>query len=106
MRTKKSSLLLTGISVFVFATGYALSRSSSASERPHGLLLTVRSDKTTYLPGDKVSLVFTIVNKSNSPTAIYKGSTVWDGYLKVFIAKENGGFREYFGPAWGVKDAH
>lgn len=106
MKNKKTGILLSVMAVVVFAAGYAISRSPRVSQNADGLVLGVESDRTDYLPGATVPLRFRIINKSNTPTSIYKGSTVWDGNLKVFIAKENSGFREYFGPAWGVKDAH
>lgn len=95
------------MAVVVFATGYAISWSPRVlSQNADGLVLGVESDKIDYLPGDTVPLRFRIINKSNTPTSIYKGSTVWDGNLKVFIAKDSGGFREYVGPGWGVRDVH
>ncbi|HKO44297.1 MAG TPA: hypothetical protein VJU84_13560 [Pyrinomonadaceae bacterium] len=106
MKNKKIGASLSVMAIVVLAAGYAISLSPRVSQNADGLLLSVESDKTDYLPGDTVLLKFRITNKSNTPTSIYKGSTVWDGYLKVFIAKENSGFREYFGPAWGAKDAH
>ena len=93
MKNKKIGASLSVMAIVVLAAGYAISLSPRVSQNADGLLLNVESDKRDYLPGDTVVLKFRIINKSNAPTSIYKGSTVWDGYLKVFIAKENGGFR-------------
>jgi len=64
----------------------------------------VKSDKQSYLPGEMVSLHFEIANRSDAPVLVNALPTVWDGYLKVFIAFEDGNFKEYIGPAWGTRD--
>ena len=106
MKTTKVWLAVGITLVVLVGTGYALSRSYQPWQNRDGLTLEVQADKESYLPGEMNTLHFRIINKSNTSTSLYRGSTVWDGNLRVFIADNNGGFREYFGPSWGTKDTY
>jgi hypothetical protein len=77
----------------------------SAAEPAHGqLALQVRSEKSSYIPGEPISLKFTVLNNGDAPVVLQGGADVWRGQLKVFIAQPGEGFKEYLGPQWGIKD--
>jgi len=103
MKTKKAWLALSVILAFLFGTGYALSKYKLVQSSA-GLVLEMQADKQSYMPGEMISLRFSIKNGSNVATSVSKQSTVWDGNLKVFIAYETGPFKEYVGPGWGTRD--
>lgn len=105
MKTKKGWFIASLI-LLLLGAGYGLSRSSYGTlQNADGLVLEVKSDNKTYLPGEIILLNFSVINKSAKSVSLYKGSTVQDGNLKVLIAYNNGPFKEYFGPGWGTKDA-
>ena len=105
MKAKRNWLAITVVLITLFGIGYAFSGPPAAGQNAEdGLALELQSDETSYLPGEMVSLHFSIINKSNVPMSLSKESTVWDGNLKVLIAYEGGPLREYFGPGWGARD--
>lgn len=68
------------------------------------LTLQVRSEKSSYIPGEPIILKFTVLNKADAPIVLHGGADVWRGQLKVFIARPGEGFKKYLGPQWGIKD--
>lgn len=68
------------------------------------LKIGVQPDKISYLPGELVRLDISITNTSNSVISFPNEATVWDGNVKVFIAYKDAPFKEYVGPAWGIRD--
>jgi hypothetical protein len=103
MRMKKLWLALSLMSIGLLSTGYVFS-GYRLMQSVEGLTLKVQVDKENYLPGEIISLHFSIKNESPAPLSLYRESTVWDGNLKVFIAHGTGPFREYVGPGWGTRD--
>lgn len=104
MKTKKVWLAFSVILAFLVGTGYALSK-YEFGQSSAGLALEVHAEKQNYVPGEMISLRFNIKNGSSVATLVSKQSTVWDGNLKVFIARETGAFKEYVGPGWGTRDS-
>lgn len=103
MKTKKACLALSLTLTILFGTGYALSH--RLVQGSNGLVVEMQADKQNYLPGEMISLRLNIKNGTDAPTLVSKQSTVWDGNLKVFIAYQTGGFKEYVGPGWGTRDS-
>lgn len=105
MKTKviyyTSMLLL----VLAFGSLFFSSKSNgSTSEGFSRLVLEVQSDEESYILGEPVALDFRVINGSKAPVFLYEGSDVWQGHLKVLIAYEDEGYKEYRGPRWGLKD--
>ncbi len=69
-----------------------------------GLALEVQPNKPAYVLGEPVELRFRVINRSVSPVSLPGGADVRLGNLRVFVAYENEGFKEYLGPGWGTKD--
>jgi hypothetical protein len=103
MKIKSRLLPVTLLLVFLFVSGYALLGHKLTQHRD-GLALKVQTDKDSYMPGEIVSLHFSITNESGTPALLSRQSTVWDGNLKVYVSSAGGPFREYFGPGWGTRD--
>jgi hypothetical protein len=77
----------------------------NTAEPAHGqLALQVRSEKSSYIPGEPITLKFSVLNRADTPIVLDGGADVWRGQLKVFIAQPGEGFKEYLGPQWGIKD--
>ena len=104
MKAKSIWLATTLMITLLFALGYALNGSSTLGQDTDGLTLEVQPDQSSYLPGEMIALRFRVMNTSSTSISVGSESTVWDGNLKVFIAYEDGPFKEYFGPGWGTKD--
>jgi hypothetical protein len=68
------------------------------------VVLEIRADRKSYLAGEPVRLEFRAINRADGPVLLPGGSDVWHGHLKVLIAHEAEGYREYRGPGWGLRD--
>jgi hypothetical protein len=69
-----------------------------------GLRLVLTADSMSYVLGQPVNLDVSVVNTSQTPALIPDGADVWEGYVEVLIAFEDGGYKEYKGPGWGLRD--
>lgn len=79
---------------------------ASFNQTSSPLRLDVVTDKEKYLVGEPVYLRFKIVNQSDRQISLYAGSTVWDGYIDVFVAFQGEDFKRYRGPQWGLRDVY
>lgn len=70
-----------------------------------GAVLEVRASRQAYVLGEPVDLEIVVRNASNRPIALPGGFDVQQGYVGVEVAFEDGPFREYRGPGWGLDDA-
>jgi hypothetical protein len=70
----------------------------------NGAVLEIRTDRPSYVLGDLVTLEVTARNRSATSIALPRGFDVWVGHVGVMIAFEDGPFREYRGPGWGLRD--
>jgi hypothetical protein len=77
---------------------------AASRERFNRVVLEIRAHRTSYLPGEPVRLEFRAINRADAPVLLPGGSDVWHGHLKVLIAYEAEGYREYRGPRWGLRD--
>jgi hypothetical protein len=68
------------------------------------VVLEIRAHRKSYLAGEPVRLEFRAINRADAPVLLPGGSDVWYGHLKVLIAYEAEGYREYRGPGWGLRD--
>jgi|SRR5919109_477721 hypothetical protein len=68
------------------------------------LVLEVQPNKQTYLLGEPVALKFNVINGSNDVVVLPDRPSVWRGGLGVFIPYQDGGFKGYLGPRWGLED--
>jgi hypothetical protein len=103
--TMKTKLLIVGIASVSLVLAFCVAQYSVSSQTNHNpLRVDVETDKTTYLPGELVTLHISIVNKSNTAIPLPVDATVQDGNLRVFISKESLPFKEYLGPGWGTRD--
>ena len=92
--------------IIALASGLLAARSVHYAEHSSNpLRFDVDTDKEQYLVGEEVHLNFKVVNQSDRQVSLYPGSTVWDGYIDVFVAYQGEDFRRYRGPMWGVRDA-
>lgn len=103
MKTERLILAVGVMAVTLLGSGSALRRNTRA-QNVGSLTLELQVDKPSYLPGEIVALHFSVRNSTSSPILLNNEVTVWDGNLKVFVSNENGPFREYVGPGWGVRD--
>lgn len=92
--------------VLAACVSLAFGRQGGQARPGSGLLtLELKPDRESYLPGELVTITCRVVNNSGGPVALFRGSTVRDGYLKVFVSDGRGDFKEYRGPGWGARDA-
>jgi hypothetical protein len=76
--------------------------SFSQAARPAKLVLDLKTDKSTYLPGELVRLTFRLYSRTGD-VATPDRFSVTDGSLAVLISAGTGPFLEYDGPGWGTK---
>jgi hypothetical protein len=69
-----------------------------------GAMLEVRSAASAYVPGELVNLAISVTNLSAGVLSVPAGVDVWEGQVEVLIAFEDGPFRQYQGPGWGLRD--
>lgn len=79
---------------------------ASFNQSSNPLRLDVVADKESYLLGEPINLKFKILNQSERQISLYPGSTVWDGYIDVFLAYQGEDFKRYRGPEWGLRDVY
>ena len=75
---------------------------TAASSNLDGLGITVRADKPTFILGEPISLVFRLTNQSSRPIELPNVVDVLGGSVRLQVAFENGQYREYYGPGWGL----
>ena len=92
--------------LLVMAFGHSISfgQAGGTAAEPGQLSLRLRADSTAYVPGEPVTLKFTVINNTDAPVTLPGGADVWRGHLRVFIARPGGDFKEYLGPRWGLRD--
>lgn len=94
------------VRVLLAATGAVFFVADAAGEQPFGALqLALRADRTSYVLGEPVNLDVKVVNLSSTPAVIPEGADVWVGHLELLIAFEDGRYRTYRGPGWGLTDS-
>jgi hypothetical protein len=92
-----------GVAAALFACFVGLSFSQEAGPAaPTKLVLDLKTDKSTYLPGELVRLTFRLYSRTGD-VATPDRFSVTDGSLAVLIAAGPGPFLEYDGPGWGTK---
>lgn len=69
-----------------------------------GTALEVRTSRPAYVIGEPVDLQIVVRNGSNRPITLPGGFDVWQGYVGVLVAFEDGPYHEYRGPGWGLDD--
>jgi len=88
------------ITVFVSAQQSAIPQNDFSR-----LTFRVNTEKPAYILGEAVNLQIEVVNETsetiNFPQCALRPEF---GSMKILIAQENGSFKEYRGPGWGVKD--
>lgn len=105
MRIRLINYALMAVLVLIIASSsFSYEPSGALGQNFNQLALNVQSDKQSYVPGELVGLRFRVVNRSDAPVILRGGGDVWDGLLKVLIAYNDGPYREYVGPRWGIKD--
>jgi hypothetical protein len=104
----KAVLSLVNLAVLgVFASGAVPSWAQTVRvSKPTlpGVTVEVRTDRQAYVLGETVEVEILARNGSSRPIAIPGGFDVWQGYVGVMVAFEDGPFREYRGPGWGLHD--
>lgn len=68
------------------------------------LILTVNSDKESYILGEQVNLRFEITHKKNKIITLRSAPTVENGDIRVWIASSNRNFKQYRGARWGFDE--
>lgn len=105
MHIKTYAMVFASLMTLAFAVG-ASEIFASFNQSSNSLRLDVVTDKESYLVGELINLKFKILNQSERQISLYPGSTVWDGYIGVFLAYQGEDFKRYRGPEWGLRDVY
>jgi hypothetical protein len=76
--------------------------SAAATEGLTPLTITLLPTKQQFILGEPIPLLFKVTNESNSRIELPGIVDVRSGGVRVRIAFENGPYREYRGPMWGL----
>jgi hypothetical protein len=102
-RLRKISLGVVSISLLAFSLFFRPWPALAASSGDlNGLVIALQSDKRAFILGEPISLTFSVTNKSNGPIELPNFVDVLGGSVRVQIALEDGPYREYRGPGWGL----
>lgn len=105
MKSRTVSYRVLTLLLILLSGVIALSQTGSRLSKDIRLLtLEVKPDKSSYLPGELITLDFRILNASKEPVLLPKGLDVWSGHLQVFISDESNVYKMYKGPRWGLAD--
>jgi hypothetical protein len=108
MKFRTLLLLVLTSQVALLCTAIAFSQANSSHDGPSKdirlLTLQVKSDKSSYLPGELITLDFRMSNDSKEAVMLPKSVDVWSGHLQVFISDETNDYKMYKGPRWGLAD--
>lgn len=108
MKPRNLLLLVLTSQVALLCAAIALSQAASRPNNPSKdirlLTLQVKSDKSSYLPGELITLDFRMSNDSKETVMLPKSVDVWSGHLQVFISDETNDYKVYEGPRWGLAD--
>lgn len=104
MKSKKNQYVaLCGILIlFACACWTAVGYMQQFDAREPGLSLAAHTNKEVFVLGEPVAVRFEFSNRGRSDRAIHRLG-VENGLLKVFIAREGGEFKRYWGYGWGTK---
>ena len=98
-----SFLGLVCLLVWIFILCIPLSLLTGATDdKSGGLTLGLSTAKQAYILGEPVSMAFTIRNNSDSRVELPGLIDVYGGTLVVFVAFEDGPYRQYLGPGWAI----
>jgi hypothetical protein len=95
--------LLGAFTLCAVPCGAQAARESALSRS--GAVLEVRTSRQSYVLGEPVDLEIGARNGSNRSITMPGGFDVLQGYVGVVVAFEDGPYREYRGPGWGLDDA-
>ena len=99
----KVCLAVTIASSFVFTLALCLHPLDAATPGYlDGLGITMQADKRAFILGEPVSLNFKVTNQSGIPIQLPNLVDVLGGSVRLQIAFEEGPYREYHGPGWGL----
>lgn len=86
---------------FFLASFYLTVKTGSIETEIRELSFSTKMDKNAFVLGEPVEVEFILFNNDTEPVFVpFAGVEV--GSLKVFIAENDGEFKEYFGLDWGV----
>lgn len=103
MRIKKNNNVAIGtLFAVLLMVSWSIVGSTQTKIESTELLLEGKANKETFILGEPVSIEFEISNKGKTSIAVHSGG-VETGFLKIFIAAQNGEYKEYLGYGWGLK---
>lgn len=104
----KTQMISCALAAFMhLAPGAALSWDQAEKGQPAslaGITLDVRPDCSRCLPGEPLRVTIRARNLSATAAVFPSAADVWEGHISLFVAFEEGPFKEYRGPGWGLRD--
>lgn len=73
-------------------------------ERFPSLSLELGIEQREYLLGEPIHFTVQMKNNTSLPVVAHKKIAVGYGYLQILVAFEEGDYKKYLGPQWGIKD--
>lgn len=102
MKNEKVKFIAIGCLSLLSLCIYLAAISVHADSNEHELSFKAKSNSETFVVGEPIEIEFEFFNSTNNAVIIPSGG-VETGSLKVFVAKQNDEFKEYFAYDWGRK---
>lgn len=103
MKNKKITSVAISISIaLLFHVSWTMVGFMQIKTESANLSFKGKINKETFTLGEPISVEFEISNEGETSIGVHTGG-VETGFLKVFIASQDGEYKEYFGYGWGLK---
>src|SRR5690349_20503190 len=103
MKDKILSVIGLSLVLFFLSMPAAALRNGNAESR---LKIRLIASKSSYMVGEIRSFDLELKNPGVEPVSFMNGLFPEAGYLKIYISKYGGNFKEYIGPRWGSDDKY
>lgn len=102
---KKIIFAFLSLTIGILVFGMMRSNTVQSSEAKPDLILTVATDKETYILGERINLQFELRDKNDKTFTLRTLPTVEVGYMQVWLAAASDkNFKKYQGAGWGFSE--
>lgn len=103
MKIKTNNYVAIGIfAALLLSVSWAIVGFTQTRTANTDLALKAKTNKEAFVLGEPITVEFEISNNGES-SAMVHGGGVETGFLKVFIAGQDGKYKQYFGYGWGLR---
>ncbi len=98
-------LILVNLAFALLVASTASAQESLPDKERFTLLsLELEIERDEYILGEPIHFTVQMRNDTDLPVIAHKKIAVGHGYLQIFVAFEDGDYKKYLGPQWGIVD--